>query len=152
MQLLLPLSIIVALSAAGYAQDRQPGQMRTGAAQPYEMAKEETMKATVASVAEQTRGPQTIVALTVKIDDKEYMVALAPPDFLKGKDASFAMGDEITIKGIKSETPRGLMVRAREVVKGEASIVLLDENGRPLWMTATGPSGRGPGGLPPRQR
>ena len=131
MKLLSSLCILAMLSTTGYAQDRpQQGGRQM---QPYDASKEETIKTKVTSVSEQARGPMTIVNLTVTIDGKEHTVMLAPADFLKEKGASFAKDDEITIKGVKSESPRGLMIRAREVTKGNNTLVLLDKDGRPLW-------------------
>jgi hypothetical protein len=118
--------------------------------QPYDASKEETLKAKVTNVSEQTRGSMTTVTLTVNVDDKEYQLMLAPTEFLKEKNASFAKDDEITIKGVKSETPRGLMIRAREVTSGENTLVLLDKDGRSVvWPQRQREQGPG---RPPRQR
>jgi hypothetical protein len=115
---------------------------------PYDASKEETLKAKVTKVTDQARGPMATVALTVDVDGKESQVMLASAEFLKEKKASFAKDDEITIKGVKSETPRGLMIRAREVTKGESTLELLDKDGRPAQ--GLGPQRRGPGGPPQR--
>jgi hypothetical protein len=114
--------------------------------QPYDASKEETLKAKVTNVAEQARGPMTTVALTVSVDGKEYQVMLASAEFLKEKKASFAKDDEIAIKGIKSESPRGLMIRAREITNGENTLVLLDKDGRPVQGMEPQGRGQAPGG------
>jgi len=146
----LHLLCVCALFMPGFAQEppRQgPGQGRQ--MQPYEASKEETLKAKVKEVREQARGPMTMVGLTVTVDGKDYQVMLAPADFLKEKKASYAKDDEITIKGVKGESPRGLTIRAREITKGEHTLVLLDKDGRPV-AGAGGGQGR-PGGQPPQR-
>jgi len=151
---ILHLLCACALFAPGFAQEppRQgPGQGQGRQMQPYDASKEETIKATIKEVSEQARGPMTMVGLTVTVDGKDYQVMLASADFLKEKKASYAKDDKITIKGVKGESPRGLTIRAREVTKGENTLVLLDKDGRPVWRPQGGPQ-RGPQGGPPPQR
>jgi len=102
--------------------------------QPYDTFKEETLKGTVSSVSELVSGPETLVCLTVMVDGREWQLTLAPPAFLKEKDASFSKNDEITIKGYKTQNLRGATIRAREVTKGETTLVLLDKDGKSAWV------------------
>ena len=144
----LHLLCACALAIPGFAQE-PPRQGQGGMQrqmQPYDASKEETIKAKVKDVSEQTRGPMTMVGLTITVDGKDYQVMLTSAEYLKEKKASYAKGDEITIKGVKSESPRGLMIRAREITKGEHTLVLLDKDGRPIWRP------QGPQGGPPPGR
>jgi len=116
--------------------------------QPYDTFREETLKGTVSSVSELVSGPETLVCLTVMVDGREWQLTLAPPAFLKEKNASFSKNDEITIKGYKTQNLRGATIRAREVTKGETILVLLDKDGKSAWtpkqekapITGSGPS------------
>ncbi|MCL1892989.1 MAG: hypothetical protein FWG02_01970 [Holophagaceae bacterium] len=146
MKVLHSLCILTAFSVSGIAQDAPPpppmGQGRQ--MPPYDASKEETYKAKVTNIAEQVRGQMTTIALTVTIDDKTFQVPTASVDFLKEKKVSFAKDDEITIKGVKQESPGGMtMIRAREITKGETTLELLDKDGRPIWRPAGGPGGPG---------
>ena len=139
----------------------QGGQGMQRQMQPYDASKEETLKVKVKDVSEQARGPMTTVVLTVTVDGKDYQVMLGPADFLKEKKAGYAKDDEITIKGVKGESPRGggLMIRAREITKGENTLVLLNKEGQPVWRPQGQPGGSGgppqqggrPGGPPPQR-
>jgi len=118
--------------------------------QPYDKFSEETIKGTVASVSELVSGPETLVCLMVTVDGREWQLTLAPPAFLKEKNASFSKNDEITIKGYKTQNLRGATIRAREVTKGETTLVLLDKDGKSAWtpkQEKSPVSGSGPGPL-----
>ncbi|MCL1908992.1 MAG: ubiquitin-like domain-containing protein [Holophagaceae bacterium] len=141
MKAIYALCLIAAFSVAGVAQERQGGGRQMT---PYDASKEETIKAKVTNVAEQTRGPMSIVTLRVTVDGKEFLVSTASADFLKEKGFSFAKDDEVTIKGVKQDAPQGgTMIRAREITKGEKALELLDKEGRPVWRPAGGPGGGG---------
>jgi len=118
--------------------------------QPYDAFKEETIKGTVASVSELVSGPETLVCLAVMVDGREWQLTLAPPTFLKEKNATFSKNDEITIKGYKTQNLRGATIRAREVTKGETILILLDKDGKSAWtpkQEKDSVSGTGPGPL-----
>jgi hypothetical protein len=136
MKALSTICILTAISAVGFAQDppqRPQGMGQGRQMQPYDASKEETIKGKVTNVAEQARGQMTVVTLTVSVDGKDWQVSVGSADFLKEKKVSFAKDDEVTIKGMKSETERGARISAREVTKGETTLVLLDKDGRPTW-------------------
>ncbi|MDR2696929.1 MAG: hypothetical protein LBB40_00455 [Holophagales bacterium] len=140
-------------SMTGFGQEPPPprqgqfaGQMRMQP--PYDASKEETIKAKVADVKEQTRGSMTLVSLVIDLDGKECQVVLGPTEFLKEKNITFAKDDEITIKGVKDETPQGLRIRAREVRKDDQTLTLLDAEGRPV-RGGRPQRPQGPGGPPP---
>ena len=133
------------LSMPSFAQEPpQQGQFQGQIQMLYDASKEETFKAKVVDVIGQSPvEPITVDGkeyktvslprLTVMIEDKEYRVALASDNFLKEKNASYTKGDEITIKGVKREGFYGPEIRAREITKGEHTLVLLDKEGRSVW-------------------
>jgi hypothetical protein len=140
---LCALCLLAACSALGIAQPTPPTRptkptlpssgLLGMVLQPYDAYKEETIKGTVASVSELASGPETLVCLAVMVDGKEWQLTLAPPSFLKDKNIGFAKNDEITIKGYKTQNLRGATIRAREVIKGESVLLLLDKDGRSAW-------------------
>jgi hypothetical protein len=67
---------------------------------PYDIAKEETIKAKVLEVKELIRGPFTMIALMVEANGKEAQIALGTKEYLAEKKIAFAKGDTVTIKGI----------------------------------------------------
>ena len=147
MKALHAICVLSAFSVAGIAQEppQRPPQGQGRQMQPYDASKEETFKAKVTTVAELGGGgPRgASINLTVTVEDKTFQVPTAPAEFLKEKKVSFEKDDEITIKGVKQEGPGGVvMIRAREITKGETAIELLDKDGRPVWRP-TGPGGPG---------
>jgi len=155
MKIMHLLCACTVFSMTAFAQEPPPPQPRQGQPggqmrmQPYDVSKEETIKAKVADVKEQTRGQMTMVSLAIELDGKDYQVVLGPTELLKEKSISFAKGDEVTIKGVKGESPQGLRIRAREIRKGNQTLTLLDAEGRPAWGGGNRPQGPGgPGGRP----
>jgi hypothetical protein len=140
MKLIKAIWITAAAAALCIAQEPPQGGPPAGQRQmqPYDAAKEETFKAKVTDVKEAQRGSMTMVTLVVKIDDKDYEVQVGTPEFLKEKKFAFAKDDALSIKGTKTETPRGLRLRAREITKGKDALILLDKEGRPVWMQRPG--------------
>jgi len=146
MKALSTILAFTAISAIGFAQEppqRPPregmGQGMGRQMQPYDASKEETLKGKVTNVAERAMGQMTTVTITVSVDGKDWQVNVGTADFLKEKSVSFAKDDEVTIKGVKSETERGARIAAKEVTKGETTLTLLDKDGRPAWMPAPPP-------------
>jgi DNA polymerase III alpha subunit len=79
-----------------------------------------------------TENGQVRVHLTVKDGTDTIDVVLAPKAFLDDMSADFAKGDKVDITGskIKGET---IVMLAREVVKGNNTLVLRDKAGEPVW-------------------
>jgi hypothetical protein len=135
----------------------QPGTMQPGAMQPgmmmqrmrgmpgtqmpqamgYDKASETTVTGTVADVVE----PQGTggLHLTFKTADETMDVHLGPKAWLDSHGYTFKAGDELTILGSKTTThdmatmTNKTVVVAREITKHGETMVLRDENGRPLW-------------------
>jgi DNA/RNA endonuclease YhcR with UshA esterase domain len=129
--ILLSLALVMPLAAQQPPPGGPGGQM-----QPYDAAKEETLKLTVTEVATRERPNMVMVILTAKSGDKTYTVMAGTADFLKSKNVAFAKDDQVIVKGMVNETPNGMRVRAREITKGATTIQLLGKDGRPAWAPA----------------
>src|SRR6266700_3427225 len=60
-------------------------------------------------------------------------VYLCPQAFLADMGFSFSKGDEIALTGSKVKQGEADLILAREVVKGNDTLVLRDEKGSPVW-------------------
>lgn len=122
------VAVIVALSTTGFAQK---------VSLPKYDAKTEVhiAKAAVQDVKEVilTSGQQRVV-LTVKAGEETLEVYLAPKAYLDTMDTAFAKGDDVEITGskLKGADDKPILL-AREVVKGQNSLVLRDKAGEPVW-------------------
>lgn len=100
----------------------------------YDVHAETKMKATVEEVKLPPKGSEKEVAhLLVKTGPDTVDVYLCPKDFLDDMGVSFAKGDEIAITGSKAKQGDADLILAREVVKGNDTLVLRDEKGKPVW-------------------
>jgi len=60
-------------------------------------------------------------------------VYLCPKSFLDDLGVSFGKGDEIALTGSKVKQGETDLILAREVVKGNDTLVLRDDKGNPVW-------------------
>ncbi len=60
-------------------------------------------------------------------------VYLCPKLFLDEMGVVFSKGDEIAVTGSKVKQDGADLVLAREVVKGNDTLVLRDDKGNPVW-------------------
>ena len=103
-------------------------------ARMYNPANETTVKGTVEEVKTITgRRAWNGTHLTLKTGDKSIDVHLGPAAFLKEKRFSFAKGDQIEVTGAKTEFGGSEAIIAREVKKGEKTLVLRNKQGIPEW-------------------
>jgi len=75
-----------------------------------------------------------IAYLLIKDGTETIDVYLCPRSFLDDMGISYSKGDEIALTGSKVKQGEGDIVLAREVVKGQDTLVLRDEKGKPVWM------------------
>ncbi len=103
---------------------------------PYDLTSETKMKVTVDDVKLPPKGSERdIVHLQVKSGADTLDVYLCPKTFLDDMDASFSKGDEIALIGSKVKAEGADLILAREVVKGDSTLILRDEKGHPVWST-----------------
>lgn len=91
-------------------------------------------KAVIQDVKEVTlSNGQNRFRLIVKVGDQLQEVCLCPKAYLATMDTTFAKGEEVDIKGSKVDDNGKSLVLAREVVKGDNTLVLRDKTGDPVW-------------------
>jgi len=74
-----------------------------------------------------------IAHLLLKNSTETVDVYLCPKSFLDDIGVSFGKGDEIGLTGSKVKQGEADLILAREVVKGNETLVLRDEKGNPVW-------------------
>ncbi len=129
----------VAMPALVQAQGRGRG-MGMGMGMGYDKAKEVTLTGTVTDVVDQQgMGMGAGLHLMFKSGADTVEVRLGPKAWLDEQHYTFAKGDELTITGSRQAmhdmatmTDKDTLV-AREIKRGNQTMTLRDENGRPLW-------------------
>ena len=71
--------------------------------------------------------------MLVKTGTDTVDVYLCPKFFLDDMGVSFSKGDEIALTGSKVKQGEADLILAREVVKGNDTLVLRDGKGNPVW-------------------
>ncbi len=104
------------------------------AAPKYDVNTETKMKGAVEEVKLPPKGSEKEVAhLLVKTGADTVDVYLCPKSFLDDMGVSFSKGDEIALTGSKVKQGEADLILAREVVKGNDTLVLRDDKGNPVW-------------------
>jgi hypothetical protein len=100
----------------------------------YDLATETKMKGTVQELKLPEKGSEKDGArLVVKSGADTLDVYLCPKSFLEDMGSTLAKGDEISLTGSKVKQDGADMILAREVVKGNDTLVLRDDKGKPVW-------------------
>ncbi|HYG99487.1 MAG TPA: hypothetical protein VD837_10185 [Terriglobales bacterium] len=100
----------------------------------YNPATETKVSGTVEEVKEVMDGDEKETHLVVKTDSGLIEVCLCPAKFLSELEMSFQKGDKIEVTGSKVTDSKGeTEVLAREIVRGENTLVLRDKQGGPVW-------------------
>lgn len=100
----------------------------------YDPRTETKLKATVEEVKLPPKGREKEIAhLLGKVGTEIVDVYLCPSSFLNEMGVSFSKGDEIAVTGSKVKQEGADLVLAREVVRGNDTLVLRDEKGNPVW-------------------
>ena len=74
-----------------------------------------------------------IVHLVMKNGDQTVDIYLCPKTFMDDMGVTFSKGDEIAFTGSKITQDGSEMMLAREVVRGQDTLVLRDGKGKPVW-------------------
>jgi hypothetical protein len=77
------------------------------------------------------RGDHPGLHLIVKTETETVEVHACPVRFMKELDFAIDKGDTVTVIGSRPD-PDGVVV-AREVTKGQTSLILRDKDGTPVW-------------------
>ena len=74
-----------------------------------------------------------LVEIRLQSSTQNRLIRLAPTGFLKASGLVLREGDAVTVKGFPVSGMEGDLIVATEVSKGEKSVSLRDESGRPAW-------------------
>jgi hypothetical protein len=100
----------------------------------YDLSTESKMKATVQEVKLPAKGSEKEIAhLLVKIGTDTFDVYLYPKAFLDDMGVNFSQGEDIVLAGSRIKQGDAELILAREVVRGNDTLVLRDEKGNPIW-------------------
>ena len=111
------------------AQNKRPP-----SAPKYDLQTETKLKGTIEEVRLPPKGSEKEIAyLLVKSGANTVDVYLCPQSFLAEMGVSFNTGDEISLTGSKVKHGEADLMLAREVVRGNDTVVLRDEKGNPVW-------------------
>lgn len=128
-------SLLVCLSTA-ICQD-QP--RNTNAALKYDLKAETKLNGTLEEVKLfdfATR--KDFVELVVKSGDIKVVVYVCPKPFQDEMGITFSKGDAITITGAKVKQEESDVILARQLVKGQDTLLFRDDKGNPVWDPRTG--------------
>ena len=129
------LCLVVCLSVA-VCQD-QP--RNTNATPKYDLKAETKLNGTLEEVKLfdfATR--KDFVELVVKNGDTKVIVYVCPKPFQDEMGITFTKGDAITITGAKVKQAELDVILARELVKGQDTLLFRDDKGNPVWDPRTG--------------
>ncbi len=124
---LLLVALLMLLVPLAVAQ-KQP-------APKYDLANEIKIKGTVEEVKSMGTQEPKETHLVLRTDKGLVEICLCPAKFLTEMDMSFAKGDKLDITGAKAKDAidGSEVILAREVVRGDSSLVLRDKTGGPVW-------------------
>ena len=134
---------------SGWGPGSQYGRM-------YNPSTVETITGEVVSVDKITpmQGMRYGIHLTVKTDKENISVHLGPGWFIENQDMQIKAKDKVEVKGSRVTVDGKPALIAKEVTKGDSTLVLRDESGFPAWSGWRrgwrGGGGRGCPGCPGR--
>lgn len=100
----------------------------------YDLKTEVKIKGTVDEVKLAGTDSKTkVTRLVVKNGAESVEVSLCPKSFLDDMGVSFSKGDALEITGSKVRHDDLDEILAREIVKGNETVVLRDKTGKPVW-------------------
>jgi hypothetical protein len=121
----LGISTVILLSAVSSPQNAAP---------KYDASTETKFKGTIEDLKIPEKGHEKeIVHLTMKNGEETVDIYLCPKSFMDDMGISFSKGDEITFTGSKVKQDGADMMLAREIVRGQDTLVFRDDKGKPVW-------------------
>lgn len=78
-------------------------------------------------------GAPVMLQLVVQTEKETIPVPVAPANFVDQQKFTFAMGDQVEIRGSRFTGPKEVSLIAGEIIKGGKILKLRDEAGNPLW-------------------
>jgi hypothetical protein len=105
----------------------------TPKAPEYDVAAEVTVRGEVIEIHEsKVATDHPGLHLILKNEDETLEIHACPVRFLKELEFSVAVGDTLSVTG--SRPKKGSVVVAREITKGQLSLILRDKRGVPNWL------------------
>jgi hypothetical protein len=124
-KILLPPLVILLCGGLLLAQAHPP---------KYDSATEIKMKGIVDDLKLPPKGQEKEVAhLLLKSGDDMIDIYLCPKSFIDAMGVTFSKGDSIAFTGSKVKQDGTDVILARELVKGQDTLVLRDDKGKPVW-------------------
>jgi hypothetical protein len=113
--------------------DKPPAAKAPAAKAPeYDVKAVVTIKGIVEDLHEsKTRGDHPGLHLIVKTETETIEVHACPVRFMSELEFTIEKGDTITVEGSRPEA--GGIIVAREITKGQTSLILRDKTGAPVW-------------------
>jgi hypothetical protein len=100
----------------------------------YDPATETKIKGVIEDLKYEPQGKvKEMVHLVMKNGDQMIDIYLCPKSFIDEMGVSYSKGDQISFTGSKVKQGDAEMILAREVVKGEDTLVVRDPKGNPVW-------------------
>jgi hypothetical protein len=99
----------------------------------YDLQTEAKIKGTVLEIKAPEKEKDNL-HMMLKSGEETVDVLLCPKSFLTEMGITFAKGDEVVVTGSKVKVEDTNMVLAREVKKGDDSLILRDDKGAPAWI------------------
>jgi hypothetical protein len=121
---ILLVGLVLGLATFAMAQKPSP---------KYDKATETKLTSVVQDLKTVTVNGQERLSLIVKDGTETIEVYVAPKPFLMDMSTDFAKGDQVEITGSKVKVDEATIILAREVVKGNNTLVLRDKAGEPVW-------------------
>jgi hypothetical protein len=118
---------LAAAPAGARAQPRAP---------EYDVASEVTVRGEVVEIHEsQVANDHPGLHLLLRTEDETVEIHACPVRFLKELDFTIEQGDVLTVVGSRPKKARAIV--AREIRRGQLSLILRDEKGVPNWTPRT---------------
>jgi hypothetical protein len=76
--------------------------------------------------------------LIIKNGDDKIHIYLCPKPFEEAMGVSFSKGDQIAVTGSKVKHDAADVILARELVRGQDTLLFRDAKGAPVWDARTG--------------
>ncbi len=102
----------------------------------YDSKQEKAYRATVLEVKDINLGLPAL-QLILDLGGVRHVCIVGTAAYLKEKGFSFAWGETVTIIGVVAgPVEEGIFISARQITKGEATLVLKDKEGKSVWRPA----------------
>ena len=123
---------VVFVFAASPLHGQKPAKADAGPA--YDLKTEVKFKGKVDEIKVVGESTKTrVTKLVVKNGPESVELTLGPKSFLDDMGVSYAAGDELEITGSKVKQGDADTILVRQIVKGNDSLLLRDDKGKPYW-------------------